>query len=194
MKVKVKIVCLIVLFLLCSAELWHVFSDTKGVYHVGIGDILSIRVLGHKDFDADVVVNPDGTINYYFIDSLDVEGKTLKDIEKDIISRLSGRYLRYPTVMVRLKNSVSQRFYVYGEVNSPGMFKLTPGITVLKAIAMAGGYSPYANTKRVKVLRLKKFGSGYDEINVNLDRIIEDSGNNADILLQNEDIVVVLEK
>ncbi len=191
---RIKIICLSLLFLLCSAELWYVFSDTKDVYHVGIGDILSIRILGHKDFDADVVVNPDGTINYYFIDSLNVKGKTLKDIEKDIINRLSGRYLRYPTVMVRLKNSVSQRFYVYGEVNSPGMFKLTPGITVLKAIAMAGGYSPYANTKLVKVLRLKKSGTGYDEISVNPNKIIEDSGNNPDILLQNEDIVVVLEK
>ncbi len=194
MKVKLKIVCLIILFLLCSAELWRVFSYTKGVYHVGVGDILSIRILGHKNFDADVVVNPDGTINYYFIDGLDVAGKTLKDIEKDIVGRLSGRYLRYPTVMVRLKNSVSQRFYVYGEVNSPGMFKLTPGITVLKAIAMAGGYTPYANTKRVKILRLKKIGSGYDEINVNLDRIIEDSADSVDVLLQNEDIVVVSEK
>ena len=170
------------------------FAGENNLYKVGVGDVLNITVLGHSDLETTVSVNPDGTITFPYINTLRVEAMTLQGIKEVLTERLSPDYIKYPEIIVRLEEAKSQKFYVYGEVSNPGVYQLTNNMTVLKAVAMAGGYSAFANTKSVKILRSKGVQSGYDEIVINLDKIVGNPDNNQDYFLKNEDIVVVVEK
>jgi len=88
---------------------------------------------------------------------------------------------------------VSQgKFYVYGEVNSPGEFLLGKDSTALKAIALANGLTKYGSSSRVKILRPKANGSGYENIKINIKDVMG-GGSKQDIPLQSGDTVVVSE-
>lgn len=84
------------------------------------------------------------------------------------------------------------KFFVYGEVNSPGVYTMENNITVLKAIAIAGGFSKYGSSSKVKILRPREDGSGYETIKVNIKDIMS-GDSDADISLRIEDTVVVME-
>ena len=84
------------------------------------------------------------------------------------------------------------RFFLYGEVNKPGVYPMEEEMTVLKAIAIAGGFTKYGSSSRVKILRYKDDTSGYESIKVNLKEVVKgDSG--VDIFLKPNDTVVVFE-
>ena len=95
-------------------------------------------------------------------------------------------------VSVFLEYSMSRKFYVYGEVNKPGTYPLEENATVLKAISMAGGFSKFGSSSRVKVLRERKDKPGYVPIKVNINDIMQGKAE-EDILLLPGDIVVVSE-
>lgn len=85
------------------------------------------------------------------------------------------------------------KFFVYGEVNKPGTYPIEEDTTVMKAISIAGGFSKFGSASRVKVLRPRKSGTGYDTIKVNLKGVMEGSAKDQDNILQPGDTVVVSE-
>jgi polysaccharide export outer membrane protein len=84
------------------------------------------------------------------------------------------------------------KFFVYGEVTHPGVYPLEDDITVLKAIAIAGGFTKYGSASRVKLLRPKTDGAGYQTIKINIKEIMNGSSQ-ADLKLEQGDTVMVLE-
>ncbi len=101
-------------------------------------------------------------------------------------------YMKYPVVVVTLKESRSKKFFVYGEVMKPGTYYLDENATVLKAISMAGGFTKYGSSSRVKVLRPKKDSPGYEAIKVNI-KAVMDGASTDDVVLEPNDIIVVSE-
>ncbi|HPN66812.1 MAG TPA: SLBB domain-containing protein, partial [Candidatus Omnitrophota bacterium] len=97
----------------------------------------------------------------------------------------------YPVVSVAVKESRSKKFYVYGEVLKPGTYFLEDNMTVMKAISTAGGFTKYGSSSRVKVLRPKVNGSGYETFKANMKLIM--NGLAKDIVLEPGDIVQVEE-
>lgn len=121
------------------------------------------------------------------------EAKGSKAIDIDVPALMAGNESADLTLQAGDTVMVSQgKFYAYGEVNSPGMFPLEENTTVLKAIAMAGGFTKFGSSSRVKVLRAYSDGSGYENIKINIKAIMEGSGED-DILLMPSDTVVVFE-
>ena len=161
---------------------------------VGIGDVLSIEVRGQDNFVNTITVNPDGTITFPFIGAVRVKDMTLEEISNNITNELSPDYIKYPVVVARLVEARSQKFYIYGEVRKPGSYRLDDKMTLVKAIAMAGGYGEFANTRLVKILRPYSSGTGYDEITINLDEIINNPTAKKDIFIRKEDIIVLMSK
>lgn len=187
----------IVTLLLLMAGLvggWFPAQAAGDLYQVDVGDRLQIKVLDHQNLTTNVQVNPDGTITFPYIDVVRVAGKTLEQISTIITKALSPDYIQYPEVVVRLDEPKSRNFYVYGEVQHPGMYSLDSNMTVIKAIALAGGYKSFANSKGVKILRQIKGQVGYKHMVVDVDKIIKDPQKNPDVLIQDEDIIVVVEK
>lgn len=97
--------------------------------------------------------------------------------------------LLYPGDIITISEG---KFFVYGEVNKPGVYAMEGDITVLKAIAIAGGFTKFGSSSRVKVLRPRKDGAGYETIKVNIKEIM-DGYTDSDIALKPGDTVVALE-
>ncbi len=161
-------------------------------YIVGLGDKIAIYVYQPEKINMTVTVAPDGYIGFPYIGSFYAKGLTLKDIQQIIEKKLATGYMKYPVVAVFLEYSMSRKFYVYGEVSRPGTYPLEENATVLKAISMAGGFSKFGSSSRVKVLREFKDKPGYKQIKVSIDNIMHGKAE-EDIVLEPGDIVVVSE-
>lgn len=168
------------------------YAATPNEYKVGIEDVLDISVLQPEKLTTTVTVSPDGSISFPYIGNVNVKGLVLAEIQNQIQARLADGYMKYPVVSVSLRESRSKKFFVYGEVMKPGTYYLEDKTTVLKAISMAGGFTKYGSSSRVKVLRPKKGDAGYESIKVNINAVM-DGATDADILLMPEDMVVVSE-
>ena len=161
-------------------------------YLVGIDDILEIHVIRPESIDLTVTVSPDGSVTFPYIGTVVAKDKALPQLQEEITSRLSEGYMKYPVVNVILKESRSRRFFVYGEVVHPGAYPIEQNTTVMRAISVAGGFTKFGSSSRVKVLRVQKDGAGYDPLKINIKDVM--NGNpNADIPIQSGDIVVVSE-
>ena len=161
-------------------------------YAVGVGDVLEINVQQPDQFVVNATVAPDGYISFPYIGNVKVLGLNLPQTQEEIQKRLADGYLKYPVVTVYLKEVKSKKYLVSGEVLKPGSYPLEDNITVLKAISIAGGFSKYGNASRVKLLRQKHNGKGYQTINVNVEKA-ENGDSAEDPVLLEGDMVVVQE-
>ena len=174
------------------ASSMDVIPAKGGDYEIGIDDILTINVMQPEKIESDVTVSPDGNISFPYVGTIPAKGRSLSQVEQDIELRLANGYLKYPSVVVYLKESRSRRFFVYGEVNHPGPYPLEDNTTVLRAISMAEGFTRFGSASHVKVLRPKKSGTGYDMIPINI-KAVMGGNSNADLVLQAGDMVVISE-
>ncbi|MBI4398938.1 MAG: polysaccharide biosynthesis/export family protein [Candidatus Omnitrophica bacterium] len=161
-------------------------------YKVGANDILDIHILRPDELTVRSNVSPGGFISLPYIGTLHVKGKTIAEIQEEVETRLADGYLKYPVVSVVLWESRSRYFFIYGEVETPGAYLLEEDMTVFKALAVAGGLTKFGASSRVKILRPKLQGTGYDTIKINVKQII-DGHQGADAPLQVGDVVVVSE-
>lgn len=129
-------------------------SDTVDNYQLFSGDLLSIKVFGHDDLTLnDVRVDDVGQISYPFLGELVVAGMTTGELEKQLASRLSGDYVIDPKVTVRVLEY--RQFFINGEVEKPGGYAFLPGLTVQKAVTLAGGFTELAARNDITVIREK---------------------------------------
>lgn len=117
-------------------------------FTLGEGDVISVFVWKHPGLSKQVPVRPDGKISYPLIGEIEAAGLTVKQIEETIIRELK-RNIRDPQVTVTLQKAHSFRIYVLGEVVRPGVFELKGPVTVVQAIAMAGGFTPFASRGKI---------------------------------------------
>ncbi len=161
-------------------------------YRVGVDDILEISVLQPDELLRVVNVGPDGTVTFPYIGTIMVKDLTITQIQEKVQKALSDGYMKYPVVVVSLQESRSRRFFVYGEVTRPGTYPIADNTTVLRAISMAGGFTKFGSSSRVKVLRPKDGKAGYKTIKIDIKKVMNgDSGD--DILIMTGDMVVVSE-
>jgi polysaccharide export outer membrane protein len=161
-------------------------------YTIGIDDVLDINVMQPEKLAVTVTVSPDGTINFPYIGTVSAKGLSLFGLQEQIQKQLSDGYMKYPVVSVFLKENRSKKFFIYGEVIRPGTYMIDENATVLKAISIAGGFTKYGSSSRVKVLRPKAGDTGYEAIKVNIGSAMKGDPK-ADVVLHSGDIVVVSE-
>ena len=123
-------------------------------YIIGADDVLSVTVYEKPDFSApSLLVRPDGKITLPMISDIQAAGFTPVQLDADITTRLKQFILDPVTVTVSVLASNSKQVYMIGEISHVGQVKITPGMTILQAIATAGGLTPYANKKNIYILR-----------------------------------------
>ena len=121
-------------------------------YQLGPNDVVRLQVFGEEDLTVESKVAGDGTINFPLLGSVPIAGKTVKELQEYLASRLAEGYVRSPKVtvlMVRYRN-----FYVHGEVKTPGGYPYEAGLTVQKAISLAGGFTEKAETGKIAATRI----------------------------------------
>jgi polysaccharide biosynthesis/export protein len=121
-------------------------------YRVGPGDKLRIEVYKDTQLSQSVQVRPDGKITLPLIGDMEATGRTPLEL-RDTIAKSLKEYITNPTVTVIVVEAVASQVYVMGEVTHPGSMQLHGPTTILQALAMAGGFKEFANTKDVRVLR-----------------------------------------
>ncbi len=132
-----------------SAGTAEAFS-MEDAYVLGPGDLISVFVWRQPTVSRSVIVGPDGRISYPLIGEIRASGRTLPDLQKTIARKMAV-HLREPQITVTLEEAASYRIYVLGEVTKPGVFKLTGPVTVVQAVAMAGGFTAFASPGNILV-------------------------------------------
>jgi polysaccharide export outer membrane protein len=121
-------------------------------YIIGPEDSLQINVWKEPNFSASLPVTPDGMITIPLVGDVPAAGRTRAQLTADLTERLK-KFITDPTVTVSVLAVNSKRVYFYGEVGHAGPLTLTPAMTILQAIDTAGGLTPYANKKKIYIMR-----------------------------------------
>ena len=133
--------------LVCSAP-----TFAAAQYQLSSGDVININVFGEADLSfKEIRLTDAGTFSYPFIGEINAKGLTPTAVEKLITNKLKDGYLVDPRVSVSVLTY--RQFYISGEVKLPGGYPFQPGLTLDRAIAVAGGLTERASDKRISIIR-----------------------------------------
>lgn len=120
---------------------------------LGPGDVFEVRVFRQDDMTGTYSVSSEGAISFPLIGMVAAAGRTPAELEREIRDRLADGYLREPQVSVLVKEYRSKKISVFGQVREPGTFGFSEGMTVVEAVARAGGFTDLARKNAVTVTR-----------------------------------------
>jgi len=163
-------------------------ATAEADYKIGSQDLMEVMVYGQPELTRMIRVNVQGKVSLPLIGALDVVGLTAQQVEKLIADRLAEKYLQEPQVTVFIKEFTTLRFTVEGAVNKPGVYPLVGQMTLLRALAVAGGQGPLSDMSQVMLFRIN---SDAQRTSTTLDAEKIRNGEVSDPLLQNDDLVVV---
>jgi polysaccharide export outer membrane protein len=155
-------------------------------YRLVSGDKLRIEVYKDPQLSQSLQIRPDGKITLPLVGDVAASGKTSLEL-RDTIATSLKEYITNPVVTVIVVETVPQQIHVMGEVNAAGPQPLTGPLSILQALAAAGGFRDFANTKDIKILR--KTASGTTTIRFNYKDAIKSSA--PQLMLQAGDLVIV---
>lgn len=134
---------------------------------LGVGDVFELRIVGEEKLPVSFTVAPDGTVDLPYIKRVQVAGLEPQELSALIRKKLVEReVLADPSVSVSMKEYNSKRIEVIGEVMKPGSLPLVPGMTLLRAISIVGGFTPMARRTDVAVRRKVKDGTRAGTVSV----------------------------
>ncbi|MFK3974208.1 polysaccharide biosynthesis/export family protein [Pseudomonas sp. NPDC087358] len=140
--------------ILMAAVLWICGAPAFAAaqYQLSSGDVININVFGESDLSfKEIRLTDAGTFSYPFIGEINAKGLTSTAVEKLITTKLKDGYLVDPRVSVSVLTY--RQFYISGEVKLPGGYPFQPGLTLDRAIAVAGGLTERASDKRISIVR-----------------------------------------
>ncbi|WP_330629547.1 polysaccharide biosynthesis/export family protein [Thioclava sp. FTW29] len=137
-------------------------ATAMAAYVIKPGDTLQIEVVEDSSLNRTVLVLPDGSISFPGAGTVRAAGNSVDTVRHALSSRLAAEFTAPPSVYVAVQKLYDTdefmpekaKIYMMGEVNSPGMLEVEKGITLLQAIASAGGFTRFAATKRVELHRV----------------------------------------
>src|ERR1700730_2259918 len=127
-------------------------------YVIGPQDLLAINVWHEPELSQSVPVRPDGKISLPLIGDMEVSGLTPRALQAKLEKELDA-YIHKPQVTVIVREVNSRKFYIIGQVERPGTYSLSAHMTVLDALATAGGFRDFAKVQQIYLLRLRPDGS-----------------------------------
>lgn len=157
-------------------------------YRIGPEDVLHISVWKEEDLDRMVLVRPDGGVSFPLAGDIQVSGRTPVEVQDEIRSRLQ-RYVPDAEVTVAVETISGYTVFVLGEVEEPGQFTLGRYVDVVQALTLAGGFTPYASSRNIQILR-RQDGR---EVTFDFDFRDVSRGRNLkqNIILQSGDVVLI---
>jgi polysaccharide export outer membrane protein len=114
-------------------------------YKIGPRDTLEVTVFKSPELSKTVQVSETGTINFPLIGELYAAGKTAREVEQEMTKKLGAKYLQNPQISVLVKDYFSQRITMEGAVKKPGVYPIAGGLSLLQALAQAGGFEDTAS-------------------------------------------------
>jgi polysaccharide biosynthesis/export protein len=157
-------------------------------YAIAPEDVLTIDVWKEPEISRTVPVRRDGKISLPLLNDLQAAGLTPTQLGSEIVEKLRATIV-HPQVTVIVAQMSSLRVYILGQVTRGGAYPLVPDMTVMQALSIAGGFTPYANLKKIYVMRKE---NGADKIfAVNYKEVISGRKTEQNIQLKAGDTIVV---
>ena len=163
------------------------FAEENLPYTIGPGDVLEISVWQHPELDRIVTVRPDGRMSFSLIGDVNANGLTPAKLDEVITRRLS-EYVQNPEVTVVVTSIKSNQIIILGQVTRPGAYPMEESLTVLEAVAIAGGYTESAGLSKVTITRRSR-AKNPKVIKVNLKKVIAEGDRSRDVILEPGDVV-----
>lgn len=163
--------------------------DAVPDYQIGVDDILAINVWKEPDLCRTLPVRPDGKITLPLIGDLQASGKTTQQLQQEIHNSLAS-FVAVPEVTVIVQEVRSQKFNIIGQVAKPGSYPLGESMTVLDAIAEAGGVGIYAKSNSIYVLRMRPDGTSV-QLPFHYKQVLKGTNLSQNVRLQSRDTIVV---
>lgn len=136
-------------------------------YRLAPNDRVKVTVYNEPTLSGDFAVNADGALAFPLVGNVPARGMSPIELQSAIEQALANGYVREPRVSVEVLTF--RPFYIYGEVNAPGQYAYSPGLTVLNAVALAKGFTYRANKGRIF---LKRSSEGTGEVRVGNDTML----------------------
>lgn len=165
---------------------------TTGVdahYRIGADDVLTVNVWHEPEVSRNVPVRPDGKISLPLVGDVQAAGLTPTELQNELAARFT-KFLTNPEVSVIVAEIRSQRVNVLGQVLRPGTYALIPPMSVIDAVATAGGLREFAKPNKIYVLRTLPTGQ-VERLRVQYNNVLKGKHGSEDVLLQTRDTVVV---
>jgi polysaccharide export outer membrane protein len=171
-----------------AQQTWSAKASSQD-YEIGAGDILEITTWKEPDFTREeILVRLDGKITFPLLNDVQAAGLATLDLKRVIESGLKD-YVSNPVVTVNVREPLSKRFYVLGEVRRTGEYPLVKHLTVLQAFALAGGFTEWASKKEIILLRQE---NGKEKIyRINYKEITKGQDLSQNIKLKTDDTIIV---
>ena len=159
-----------------------------GNYSIGKGDALDISVWREPMLSGETVVRNDGMVSVALLGDVRAAGRTPMELRDEIQTRLK-EFIGEPAVTVTVRTPTSLKFYVVGEVRTPGEYNLVTDLTIVQGLARAGGFTEWA--VKDKILLLRKENGMERRIRVNYKNIIKGIDPAQNLTLRPGDTIVV---
>lgn len=133
-------------------------AQTAGLedYRLGPGDRLKVTIFGHPQESGEFEVDGSGNLAYPLLGRVPARGKTLPALQEFIRVELDKKFIVDPRVSIEVLNY--RPFYIYGEVNRAGSYPFVSGLTIRRAVAIAGGFTRRARREPVVLIREREVG------------------------------------
>lgn len=161
---------------------------TDPAYVIGPEDVISVNVWKEPDMSGPVPVRPDGKISMPLLNDIQAAGLTATQLSAQITEQLK-KYIEQPRVTIVVTQVNSQRYFVMGEVLHAGVFPLVPNMRVLQGLSGAGGFSPFANLKKIYVLRTED--GKQNKLPFNYREVVKGRNPEQNVVLKPGDTIVV---
>lgn len=165
-----------------------------GEYRLGVRDAIDISVFGHEDLSGVSSVPPDGVLNFPLIGAIQVEGRTVTEVEQELTRRLGEDFLVDPQVTVRVKDYESQWVNVVGQVRNPGKYALKGRARLIDVITQAGGMTDKAGSEIVVSRQDPQAAGGLRQFKVAREDLFSPDNRGTNIFMRHEDVVNVSEQ
>ncbi|MEK0086037.1 polysaccharide biosynthesis/export family protein [Benzoatithermus flavus] len=164
-------------------------EPAAGAYRLNPGDVIRLSVWKEESLTREATVQPDGSVSFPLAGQVPAAGRTAAELENEVRNRIA-RYVADPVVTIELLDARGNRVYVLGEVQKPGQFQLDRPTSLVQALALAGGLTPFAARKSIRLLRRDE--KGVEQVTIlDLDRVTKDTSAAGNLVLQAGDTIIV---
>ncbi len=165
-------------------------QESKGgdfAYRLGPQNLVQIKIFGEAAVNQIYRLDETGFITHALLGRVKLEGLTVAETEQMMEERLADGYINNPNVTVFVIEH--SRFSILGEVRRPGTYEILGRVSIIEAISMAGGFTPLANQKDVKIIR--KSGGSEETLKIDATRIIGHGDLSEEVDVRSNDVIVI---
>jgi polysaccharide export outer membrane protein len=167
----------------------EVAADSN-VYVIGPEDVLYIHVWKEENLSKTGLVRSDGKISLPLVDEIQAAGLTPLQLKELLMQRLK-EFVDIPNISVMVMEANSFKVYISGQIKNPGVYRLRSETSLLQIIPMAGGFTDWANQKKILIIR--KENGEEKRITVNYKKIVKGDDKSSNIILKSGDTIIVPE-